>query len=141
MPRARPSDQDLRDAVRSAGLRATRGRIAVLAAVLESDTPVSHAELCHLLGRGVDRATVFRNLNDLARAGLLRRFDVDHVWRFERQRTHAQSEHPHFVCTDCGKVECLAEVEVNIAAKSRMPASLATRQVEVQLRGVCDACV
>lgn len=46
-----------------------------------------------------------------ADAGLLRRLELgDHVWRYEptlSRDLHAVSDHPHFVCTNCGRVKCL----------------------------------
>ncbi len=138
MPRPEPTDDDLRAAIRGAGLRATRGRMVVLGTVITADGPVSHAELAEALG-GFDRATVYRNLMDLADAGLLRRFDVDHVWRFEALSLEpGDPRHPHFVCTDCGQVECLPVMGFEVS--ERVPAAVAARQIDVQMRGVCDDC-
>lgn len=139
MTRTDPTDDELRASIRGVGLRATRGRMVVLSTVLTADGPVSHAELADTLG-GFDRATIYRNLMDLADAGLLRRFDVDHVWRFEAvSRGSADARHPHFVCTDCGQVECLPVMGFDVADR-RVPAAVVARQIDVQMRGVCDAC-
>ena len=51
--------------------------------------------------KGIDKATAFRNLNDMTDAGLLRRTELgDHVWRFELRRQdgaggHEESGTPH----------------------------------------------
>lgn len=139
MSRSEPNDEELRVALRDAGLRATRGRMVVLGMVIGADGPVSHAELAEALG-GFDRATVYRNLMDLADAGLVRRFDVDHVWRFEAgSLQRGDARHPHFVCTDCGQVECLPVMGFEVSG-ARVPAAVAAHQIDVQMRGVCDAC-
>lgn len=139
MSQPEPEDDELRAAIRGAGLRATRGRMVVLGRVLAADGPVSHAELAEQLG-GFDRATVYRNLMDLADSGLVRRFDVDHVWRFEALSLEpGDARHPHFVCSDCGQVECLPVMGFDVA-DARVPAAVAARQIDVQMRGVCDAC-
>jgi Fur family ferric uptake transcriptional regulator len=84
-------------------------------------------------------------LVDLARVGILSRSDVgDHVWRFELQRgdrSHYR-EHAHFVCVSCGAVACLSNeaVQLGARARGRIPRSLRTRRVEVQVKGECDAC-
>lgn len=139
MPQAGATDDELRAAIRRTGLRATRGRIVVLGRVLAADGPLSHAELADALS-GFDRATVYRNLMDLADGGLLRRFDVDHVWRFEALSLDPDDpRHFHFVCTDCGQVECLPVLGFEVT-DDRVPAAVADRQIDVQIRGVCDGC-
>lgn len=133
-----------RELLREVGLRTTRPRLRVLEQLSRVTTPVSHGELVEELEtQGMDRTTVYRNLLDLTDAGLVRRSDLgDHVWRFELKREGAQNdpEHPHFTCTDCGTVECLPEVTVQVARGQRAPKSIVKRQVEVQLRGLCDDC-
>lgn len=133
--------------IRAAGLRSTHPRVEVLRRLEQSKSPLSHAELVQSLGRlGFDRATIFRNLNDLATAGLVVRRDLgDHTWRFELQSAPnvAQSsteEHPHFTCTDCGTVTCLPLSTVQVTARRGLPKAVAQRRVRVTLQGLCDAC-
>lgn len=123
-------------------MRATPSRIAVLDLLRNTRRPVSHAEVAAQLADDVwDPATLYRNLVDLAEAGLVRRTDVgDHVWRFELIRAeHDSTKHPHFVCTECGTVECLPPMELALP-KAKTPRSVKQRKIEVQLRGLCDAC-
>ncbi len=139
---SRQNLDELRTAIRGAGLRATPSRLAVLELVRASDAPMSHGDVAdHLAAQSWDRATIYRNLTDLSEASLLRRTDVgDHVWRFEARSAHAnQQQHPHFVCTDCGTVECLPEIEL-VIGRARAPRAVRQRQVEVHVRGLCDAC-
>jgi len=106
---------------------------------------MTHAKICEALEeKGFDRATLYRNLIDLTEVGLLSRTDVgDHVWRFELrregQRGH-QSEHPHFMCTDCGEVSCLPGVNVRISPTRGVPRALAEKNIVVQMKGLCDRC-
>ena len=136
---------EIRASIRSAGLRSTMPRIAVLSYLQSVTIPLSHAEIFDALEeQGLDRATIYRNLVDLAEAGLLIRTDVgDHVWRFELRRTgpdEQQTEHSHFMCTDCGEVECLPAMSVSIKPARTVPRSVRAQQVEVQLKGLCDRC-
>lgn len=130
--------------IREVGLRVTQPRLAVLQVLEKHARPLSHADLIDALcGQGFDRVTLYRNLNDLADAGIVARTEVgDHVWRFElRQRTQAhQGIHPHFTCTDCGTVSCLPGDAVQISRSGRVPKAVRERTVEVSLRGVCDRC-
>ncbi len=132
----------LRDVIRAAGLRCTSARIAVLRMLKRSTAPASHAELAEkLVPLGFDQATVFRNLNDLTAAKLVCRTELgDRVWRFEIRDPNDPGDggHPHFVCTDCGVVECLSDVEFSDSTKRR--ARKIGRITEILLRGQCNAC-
>lgn len=131
----------IRERIRAAGLRSTAARIAVLEVLDAATAPLSHQDLVERLGpEGWDRATLYRNLTDLAEVGMLRRVDHgDHVWRYERAEPH-QGEHPHFVCTSCGDVSCIPEVSVDLPASADVPRSVRARKVQVQIQGECDAC-
>jgi Fur family ferric uptake transcriptional regulator len=135
--------EGIKELLRAAGLRATGPRIAVLVALQKLGRAVTHAEVADaLFDRGIDRATVYRNLVDLTEVGLLRRSDVgDHVWRFELTRGESKEErtaHPHFVCSACGTVACLPPMEIRMPRG--VPAAVRKGSAEVQFRGVCDAC-
>ncbi|MDB4962097.1 MAG: ferric uptake regulator, Fur family [Myxococcales bacterium] len=131
----------LRSAVRARGLRATPSRIAVLELLRVESAPMSHGDVAdRLASQAWDRATIYRNLIDLSEVGLARRTDVgDHVWRFEAVADGHESAHPHFVCTECGTVECLPDLELTVR-RARAPRAIRQRQVEVHVRGLCDAC-
>jgi Fur family ferric uptake transcriptional regulator len=141
---ARRDDLDtLRTAVRNVGLRATPSRIAVLRLLRAAGSPLSHSEVvAELASHAWDPATIYRNLTDLSDVGLARRADVgDHVWRYEAiTGGHAAAAHPHFVCTECGSVECLPDLEY-VVPRARAPRALRLKRVEIQLRGPCDACL
>ena len=135
--------EKLRAHIRNAGLRCTAARLAVLAKLSRSDSPLSHADLAaQVAPLGFDRATVYRNLVEMAEAGILARIDLgDHVWRFElRGENSAHPEdHPHFLCTECGDVSCLSGVEIKIKpARGKKPT--VGEVTEVLLKGVCTHC-
>jgi Fur family ferric uptake transcriptional regulator len=138
-----PSIAELKTALRDAGLRATASRLAVLRALRAALRPVSHAEVVQALADSPwDRATVYRNLVDLAGAGLAQKVELgDRVWRFHSGEvaSHGAAMHPHFICVQCGDVSCLPDVSMNVPRRG-VPRSLKSRTVEVHLRGVCDTC-
>ncbi len=145
VPSAVPTSEDeLKKILRVASLRATSSRIAVLRYLQQQRSPISHAELFDgLTCQDFDRATVYRNLMDLTKAGLVSRADLgDHVWRFELAGLGGEgdSRHPHFVCTACGDVTCLPDAGINISAGLGAPRSVLKSTVDVQLSGVCDRC-
>ncbi|MDQ3369574.1 MAG: transcriptional repressor [Myxococcota bacterium] len=137
--------EELRTLLRGGGLRATPSRLAVLELLLANanEQPMSHADVSDKLASGPwDPATIYRNLTDLVEAGLVRRSDVgDHLWRFEVvSDKHDGAAHPHFVCTDCGTVECLPVMEF-VVPRTRTPRAFKQRKIEVHVRGLCDTCI
>ncbi|MCG5053392.1 MAG: transcriptional repressor [Myxococcales bacterium] len=137
--------QSLKSLFHSLGLRSTGARIAVYRALSDAERPLTHAEVsAQLEDAGFDHATIFRNLNDLAQAGLVVRTDLgDHVWRFELRGDGKQShreQHPHFLCTDCGHVSCLPEGAIALKRVKGTPKALASDSVVVQVQGLCDTC-
>jgi len=134
--------ESIKLAIREAGLRATPARIATLKLLHGATSPLTHAEVAEeLQDLGVDKATVFRNLNDMATAGLLRRTELgDRVWRFElvaEDESHG-SAHPHFVCVDCGTVSCMDEIKLT-AGSMRLSQEFG-EVTEILLRGHCNDC-
>jgi Fur family ferric uptake transcriptional regulator len=105
---------------------------------------LSHAEVVdELASRGFDRATIYRNLVELAEGRLLARMELgDHVWRFEvRSSDEATSrDHPHFVCVDCGQISCLTEVAVTISPTPGTQRSSIADVTQVLLKGHCERC-
>lgn len=121
------------------GLRVTSQRLALLRELSRTRHPISHPELSELLApEGLDRATVYRNLLSLTKAGLLVQTRLgDAVARFELPRSASlhHDEHPHFVCTSCGDIACLPARAVSLhGAATRITVA------EVQLRGLCTSC-
>lgn len=135
----------LRDEIRSTGLRATASRIAVLRELRRAKRPVSHGDVVEMLtAEPWDRATLYRNLIDLANCGLARKVELgDRVWRFDgskQEHAHDATLHPHFVCTACGSVSCLPQVSISRGKQGELPRAIVSKQVEVHVRGLCDTC-
>ena len=136
---------DIRAVIRAAGLRSTAPRISVLERLRRARSPLTHADLAaQLVPLGFDRATIYRNLVDLADAGLVSRVELgDHVWRYEvRDGEHASGdrEHSHFVCNDCGTVSCLPEVSIAIRPAPGSRRSVVAEISDVVLKGRCESC-
>ena len=130
-----------RKTIQDAGLRATAARVATLLVLRGSPAPLTHAEVsARLEEHEIDKATVFRNLNDMVTANLLRRSELgDHVWRFEFIAGKEHVSHPHFVCVDCGAVSCMQEVE--LSKRSKLESKRFGQVTEILLRGHCHDCV
>ena len=137
-----PEIEEIRKRIQDTGLRATPARVATLQLLKQTAAPLTHAEVvAKLEERAIDKATLFRNLNDLATAGLARRTELgDHVWRFEYKsdQAHDNSAHPHFLCVECGSVSCLDEVK--LTAHSVRASQEVGEVTEILLRGHCNDC-
>jgi Fur family ferric uptake transcriptional regulator len=89
--------------------------------------------------KGGDRATVFRNLQALSEAGLIRmvrsagKRDV-----YEVAKKPGTPQHAHAVCTQCGKVECVDSAAALAGAQAPRGWVLASQ--EITLWGLCPAC-
>lgn len=132
-------EEALRQLLVGRGIRVTEQRMAILRELAKLRIPTSHPELTErLAGADLDRATIYRNLLSLTKAGLLVRTQLgDNVWRFELPHTTSSEHgaHPHFVCNDCGDVACLPESAVTLRGEA-----VRNQVAEVQLRGRCVAC-
>ena len=136
------SAEDLRDALRDAGLRVTPQRLAVLGALSDAGgAHLSADDIWQYLSPkwSMDRSTAFRVLADLTDAGLLTqvRF-ADGVARFEMQ----SRAHHHAVCGRCG-----ATADVPVAMVRPLHVALAKTMGFVVapdepllVRGTCRAC-
>ena len=100
-----PSTSDHAQQLRSAALRVTRPRVAVLEAV--HDNPHSDTETIFGVVRArsadVSRQTVYDVLNALTAVGLVRRIQPSgSVARYE---SRVGDNHHHVVCRSCGVIE------------------------------------
>lgn len=146
MPRNRKTQFSIEAAkalLRSAGLRCTAARIAVIQTLGDHQTPLSPMEVADDLAEfGFDKSTIYRSLTELDESGLVARLDLgDAVRRFELLPQDAQgsSGHPHFMCVDCGKVTCLSGFRVELVPDTpgqKLPGQLG----EVLIKGHCSAC-
>ena len=128
-----------KEALRSAGLRATAARIAVMRLLAEVAKPQSHAEVVDALSDvGFDQSTLFRCLNELAEAGLVARFDLgDQLRRFELANREGVAEHAHFMCVDCGKLTCMDGFSFRLTPERGARRKALGVITEVLLRGHC----
>ena len=134
-------EQDLEQVLRRAGLRVTRPRLAVLAAVRE----IPHADTDSLIGAvrndlpDVSHQAVYDSLKVLSDAGLVRRLQPPgSVARYEGR---VGDNHHHLVCRTCGAivdVDCaVGEVPCLTAADDH---GFTVDEAEVIFWGLCPTC-
>lgn len=133
------SSGEIKKRLRAAGLRATGARLDVYKLLQKEARPMSHPEVADALkARPWDRTTIYRNLMDMVDAGLLHRVCLGATWHFEG--LNSEDRHPHFVCTECGSVECLRGIKLRYSHKSSSLSAVRRGEFQVQLHGICDDC-
>jgi Fur family ferric uptake transcriptional regulator len=136
-----PATAQLEDLLRHAGLRVTRPRVAVLAAVY--DRP--HADTESII-RGVradlgdvSHQAVYDVLRVLTAARLVRR--IEPAGSVARYESRVADNHHHLVCRSCGAIE---DVDCAVGDTPCLTASTAhgysIDEAEVVYWGVCPTC-
>jgi Fur family ferric uptake transcriptional regulator len=137
-----PTQADFERLVRSAGLRVTRPRLAVLSALHDrphSDTDSIIGVVRRDLGE-VSHQAVYDVLRALTAAGLVRRIQPSgSVARYE---TRVGDNHHHVVCRSCGAI---TDVDCAVGGTPCLTASedhgFAIDEAEVIYWGHCPDCV
>ncbi len=127
--------------IRTAAMRVTRQRVAVLDAV-DAEPHASAAAVLAAVSvvlPGVSHQAVYDCLAHLTDAGLLRRLAVDGGPALYETRTH--DNHHHCVCRACGLV---VDVDCAIGAAPCLDvadaAGFVIDEAEVTYRGLCATC-
>jgi len=132
-------------ALKKCKLRRTPVRAGVLEVLAKAVRPMGAVEILEKLPSGTDTVTVYRTLNTFTQKGVAHRVrGEDRVWRYALGDPHetAAHQHPHFVCEECGKVECLKDAEIpsSFIASLGVGGKYAIHYPEVVLHGVCPRC-
>ncbi len=135
---------EVRDLLRSAGLRATHQRLEVLFVLHEEAAPMTHEQIMAKIPEGTgDKASIWRLLAGLYEKNLLRRMDLgDRVWRYELRDSCREiaDEHAHLLCESCGTVSCLPPLVVR-AEDGSIPEILQGAEFRIRVMGRCGDCV
>jgi len=125
--------------LRSAGLRATGSRLAVLR-VLDVRHHVTAEEVADAVAeQGIVLSTVYRTLEHLERVGVVRQVDLTP----NRRSYHLVSttEHLHLRCTECGQIsEADAVLLTGAAAKIEQATGFVVDTRHPVLAGRCRRC-
>lgn len=124
------------------GLRPTRQRRAILRAVAAEARPISAQDLHARLrkaGESAGLATVYRTLQALTDAGVLRTFQMPAGE--VAYKVCEPGHHHHLICTQCGRVEEIPSCEVEdwaTAVAHRRGFAVTSHQADIY--GVCGRC-
>ena len=128
--------------LRSAGLKSTPPRLAVLNFLASGGHYISAQEIHEKFGKkkGLDLVTIYRTLASFEKAGLIKRVDVrkDAIY-YEFNEGH----HHHVICTKCEKVAEFSDAgdEALIAKALKQVKGFASiSSHSFDLFGLCNSC-
>ncbi|HET9058779.1 MAG TPA: Fur family transcriptional regulator [Acidimicrobiales bacterium] len=135
------SVDDVLALVRSRGGRATPSRRLLLEVLFESEGHLSAEEIAHIVQERspeVHLSTIYRNLEDLQRLGV-----VIHTHMGHGPSTYqlASTAHGHFVCQDCGAtLEAPDELFAELAGAVKASLGFCIDLHHFGMSGWCAAC-
>lgn len=134
----------LKSILKSANLKVTHLRLAVLDFLMQTGVPVSHSDIqAHI--PDIDRVTLYRTLASFVEANIVHQVQgLDGAWRFcahshtDTESTCCPGNHPHFLCTSCGKMTCLPEQPMS---KIDVPNGYKVVGKQFVAYGMCPECM
>ncbi len=128
-----------------AGLRPTRRRLAVLAALGEAPAPLTAAQARERAAprAAMDRVTAYRILEGFCAAGLAAVLaGGEGPRRYMLIQGPGRHDHPHFLCRQCREVSCLDGGLVTLdLQKMRQSFPGQISQLVICLEGICPRCL
>ena len=123
------------------GLRITPLRAAILDQFIDSEAALSQAELIGRMGGGeeVDRVTVYRNLQQLIKSGLVHQTEPNCYVYCD----HVCHTHPHLIlfCQRCQKFRELQDHRLVEGLMNQLESlRFFSRHEPIMVRGVCKSC-
>ncbi len=129
----------IKQALENCHLRCTPQRFALMSFLMDHPKHPTAAEIFEAVNRAdprSTRATIYNNLSDLIKAGLVREIAVEgRAARFDVRG----EKHYHFICDRCGSIEDVEWYEVPRPASGTLGKRI-LRECELILRGRCAKC-
>lgn len=137
-----PSPDEL---LRAAGLRRTPVRVAVLSVLGKAARPLDVPTILGKLPDQTEAVTVYRTLNTFKRKKIVHRVlgeDRSGRYALGNLQERPAHQHPHFVCDDCGKVDCLNSLTIpnSFVRSLGEMGGYSVSYPEVVLHGLCPKC-
>jgi len=134
---------DIRTTLEQAGLAKTPRRMAVLAALVHAQSPLSAKDILERLAGGsrINKVTVYRILASFKAGSIIREIATDHGVSFYEMACRHNPTHPHFYCRGCRSLACLpAAATPERWLRDCRPAQAAVESVVISFTGLCRNC-
>lgn len=119
-------------------LAATPARIETIRLFESHKKPLDAQHIIkHVLKKGIDRVTVFRNLNTFVEKGLLTKLEFgEGKARYELAKVH----HHHIICESCGKMKDVQDIVPHIEEKVGNQTGFLVKRHSLEFFGLCKDC-
>ncbi len=109
-------------------IKLTTARKSILEILINSNKPLSYEDMKENIS--MDKATFYRNITIFEEENLISSFESNDKKRyFEIKKT----QHSHFICSSCSKVECIHE---------KVDFNLPNYKIEnIIIKGICKDCL
>jgi Fe2+ or Zn2+ uptake regulation protein len=125
-----------------AGMRATPGKLKLLEVLDTEQKPLTVYEIEKKLGQSMNQVTVYRSLDALYKAQIVKRVNLEHD-HAHFELAAGREHHHHAVCRNCGYIE---NIEIPHAAKPELEALKQTKgfsmldSYSLEFFGLCKKC-
>ncbi|MCM1340024.1 MAG: transcriptional repressor [Muribaculaceae bacterium] len=119
----------------------SRQREKILNTLTENAIHPTAEELLEILKReesSVGLTTLYRNLNKLAQAGMIKKIDgLEASAHFD----HNTFEHYHFICKKCKRVfDITADIAPDLVKNARLATGFDIESHDIVFHGICSEC-
>ena len=136
-------DDKVHEILKQNKLSVTESRQKILSLFLTNTAAIAHADIEHKAGEKFDRVTVYRTLQTFVEKGIIHNIpSSDNTLKYALCKNdcfdgHHHDNHYHFVCSRCGKTECLEDF---IIPSVRLPKGYSAKNIEIVVNGTCTGC-
>lgn len=91
---------------------------------------------------GVDKVTIYRILDLFVQKKILKSVVASQgTMAYEIFCLEHRPVHPHFICRECGDIQCLEEISMkDLKFKIKPDRKIKGEEIEIRLQGLCAAC-
>ncbi len=125
------------------GLKVTPHRLRVLNEITQKSAAISQPDLEKILGKDIDRVTLYRILSSFEEKGIVHKIFDLHGTATYAICSEACSEHDHhdqhihFICSLCNSVYCLDEISL---PRIPLPPNFTLHSIALNAVGLCENC-
>lgn len=131
--------EELAEILKAAGCKSTSTRLLILEVFSKASRPISVEFLLSKV-KGVDTATVYRNIISLQKVGVIRKIDFrNNTDHYELSTTH----HHHIICKACGIFEDFNACQIDTIRKNTLRNSrkfISITDHSLDFYGMCKRC-
>lgn len=136
-------DSQIDEILRRNQLSVTGSRKRILELFLQSNGALAHGDIEKKTGEKFDRVTVYRTLQTFLEKGIIHTIPTPDnsvlyaLCKDNCSEGHHHDNHVHFVCRECGKTICLADITV---PEVKLPDGFLRDEVQMVVTGLCKEC-